>query len=112
VTFFRKSESGKQYSALRFLCRRHWCYEFIFVYLFLNFRFGVQSAPAIVFLKDPGVKPVVHHGLFHLVLYYLITKRIYIFSSNELTIYAFCIAGSVNSSIFLNLMENNKQQGR
>ncbi|WVZ19086.1 hypothetical protein V8G54_006408 [Vigna mungo] len=24
--------------------------------------FGVESAPAIVFLKDPGVKPVVHHG--------------------------------------------------
>ncbi|KAG2399068.1 uncharacterized protein HKW66_Vig0084500 [Vigna angularis] len=41
--------------------------------------FGVESAPAIVFLKDPGVKPVVHHG-------------------------------SVNNSIFLNLMENNKQQ--
>ncbi|XP_047148238.1 uncharacterized protein LOC124820564 isoform X1 [Vigna umbellata] len=41
--------------------------------------FGVESAPAIVFLKDPGVKPVVHHG-------------------------------SVNNSIFSNLMENNKQQ--
>ncbi|KAK7354148.1 hypothetical protein VNO80_19606 [Phaseolus coccineus] len=41
--------------------------------------FGVHSAPAIVFLKDPGVKPVVHHG-------------------------------SVNNSIFLHLMENNKQQ--
>ncbi|XP_027904615.1 uncharacterized protein LOC114164227 isoform X2 [Vigna unguiculata] len=41
--------------------------------------FGVESAPAIVFLKDPGVKPVVHHG-------------------------------SINNSIFLNLMENNKQQ--
>ncbi|XP_014496322.1 uncharacterized protein LOC106757965 isoform X2 [Vigna radiata var. radiata] len=41
--------------------------------------FGVESAPAIVFLKDPGVKPVVHHG-------------------------------SVNNSIFLNLIENNKQQ--
>ncbi|RYR45058.1 hypothetical protein Ahy_A08g041303 isoform A [Arachis hypogaea] len=24
--------------------------------------FGVESAPAVVFLKDPGVKPVVHHG--------------------------------------------------
>ncbi|CAJ1975311.1 unnamed protein product [Sphenostylis stenocarpa] len=41
--------------------------------------FGVESAPAIVFLKDPGVKPVVHHG-------------------------------SVNNSIFLKMMENNKQQ--
>lgn len=27
-------------------------------------RFGVESAPAIVFLKDPGIKPVVYHGLF------------------------------------------------
>ncbi|XP_054807258.1 uncharacterized protein LOC129309633 isoform X2 [Prosopis cineraria] len=41
--------------------------------------FGVESAPAIVFLKDPGIKPVVYHG-------------------------------SVNNSIFLNLMENNKRQ--
>ncbi|KAK7411427.1 hypothetical protein VNO78_02860 [Psophocarpus tetragonolobus] len=41
--------------------------------------FEVESAPAIVFLKDPGVKPVVHHG-------------------------------SVNNSMFSNLMENNKQQ--
>ncbi|KAI4335976.1 hypothetical protein L6164_014560 [Bauhinia variegata] len=41
--------------------------------------FGVESAPSIVFLKGPGVKPVVHHG-------------------------------SVNSSLFLNLMESNKQQ--
>ncbi|KAK4264169.1 hypothetical protein QN277_025380 [Acacia crassicarpa] len=41
--------------------------------------FGVESAPAIVFLKDPGIKPVVYHG-------------------------------SINNSVFLNLMENNKQQ--
>lgn len=27
--------------------------------------FEVESAPAIVFLKDPGVKPVVHHGFFN-----------------------------------------------
>lgn len=25
-------------------------------------RFEVESAPAIVILKDPGVKPFVHHG--------------------------------------------------
>ncbi|KAA8542456.1 hypothetical protein F0562_023408 [Nyssa sinensis] len=41
--------------------------------------FGVESAPAIVFLKDPGVKPVVYHG-------------------------------SVNSSWFANIMEQNKHQ--
>ncbi|XP_057419341.1 uncharacterized protein LOC130713583 [Lotus japonicus] len=41
--------------------------------------FGVQSAPALVFLKDPGVKPVVHHG-------------------------------SVNDTLFLNMMEDNKKQ--
>ncbi|XP_021912061.1 uncharacterized protein LOC110825850 [Carica papaya] len=27
--------------------------------------FGVESAPAVVFLKDPGVKPVVYHGSFN-----------------------------------------------
>lgn len=27
-------------------------------------RFGVESAPAIAFLKDPGLKPVVYHGMF------------------------------------------------
>ena len=26
-------------------------------------RLGVESAPAIVFLKDPGLKPVVYHGM-------------------------------------------------
>ncbi|KAF3951384.1 hypothetical protein CMV_022956 [Castanea mollissima] len=41
---------------------------------------GVESAPAIVFLKDPGLKPVVYHG-------------------------------SVNSSRFSTIMEQNKQQG-
>lgn len=27
--------------------------------------FGVESAPAVVFLKDPGGKPIVHHGTFN-----------------------------------------------
>ncbi|PSS07931.1 DnaJ subfamily C member 10 like [Actinidia chinensis var. chinensis] len=27
--------------------------------------FGVESAPAIVFLKEPGIKPVVYHGPFN-----------------------------------------------
>ncbi|KAJ4974179.1 hypothetical protein NE237_007353 [Protea cynaroides] len=39
----------------------------------------VESAPAFVFLKDPGAKPVVHHG-------------------------------AINSSEFLNIMEQNKYQ--
>ncbi|KAK6117916.1 hypothetical protein DH2020_048321 [Rehmannia glutinosa] len=26
--------------------------------------FGVESAPAIVFMKDPGVEPVVYHGMY------------------------------------------------
>lgn len=26
-------------------------------------RLEVESAPAVVFLKDPGVKPVVQHGM-------------------------------------------------
>ncbi|XP_070027590.1 uncharacterized protein [Nicotiana sylvestris] len=40
---------------------------------------GVESAPAIVFLKETGVKPVVHHGY-------------------------------VNSSLFVDIMERNKNQ--
>lgn len=31
--------------------------------LIINNRFGVESAPAIVFLREPGVKPVVYHGM-------------------------------------------------
>ncbi|THF95519.1 hypothetical protein TEA_002081 [Camellia sinensis var. sinensis] len=30
--------------------------------LIINNRFGVESAPAIVFLKKHGIKPVVYHG--------------------------------------------------
>ncbi|XP_022134959.1 uncharacterized protein LOC111007081 [Momordica charantia] len=43
------------------------------------YAFGVEFAPAIVFLKDPGMKPIVYHG-------------------------------SVNSSSFVQLVEQNKQQ--
>ncbi|KAG7021526.1 DnaJ-like subfamily C member 16 [Cucurbita argyrosperma subsp. argyrosperma] len=41
--------------------------------------FGVEVAPAMIFLKDPGVKPIVHHG-------------------------------SINSTSFVQLIEQNKQQ--
>ncbi|KAJ7558099.1 hypothetical protein O6H91_04G024900 [Diphasiastrum complanatum] len=30
--------------------------------VFWETRFGVESAPALLFLKDPGVQPVVYHG--------------------------------------------------
>lgn len=36
------------------------------------YRLGVESAPAIVFLKETGVKPVVHHGKFISLLIYFI----------------------------------------
>ncbi|XP_038972003.1 uncharacterized protein LOC103705749 isoform X2 [Phoenix dactylifera] len=45
----------------------------------VNIRFGVESAPAIAFLKDPGLKPVVYHG-------------------------------SLDSSEFITIMEENKHQ--
>ncbi|KAF9597890.1 hypothetical protein IFM89_022251 [Coptis chinensis] len=48
-------------------------------------QFEVESAPAIVFMKDPGVKPVVLHGLILSV-------------------------GTFNSSSFSDVMERNKQQ--
>lgn len=34
----------------------------------IGLRFGVEFAPAIVFLKDPGMKPIVYHGMSFLFL--------------------------------------------
>jgi hypothetical protein len=47
------------------VCRFTFLYTILlnlFCFNFFNVRFEVESAPAIVFLKGPGVKPVVHHG--------------------------------------------------
>ncbi|KAL5077891.1 hypothetical protein RYX36_016875 [Vicia faba] len=81
------SKSGERASPfMRQVAKDYWAYA---SFAFILWReeessywmgaFGVESAPAIVFLKDPGVKPVVHHG-------------------------------SVNDSLFLSTMENNKEQ--
>lgn len=85
---------------------KYWNY---FVLFLLYDRFGVESAPAIVFLKDPGVKPVVHHGLS---LHHTTWEPFDFAFAFCLTDSAFCVAGSVNNSMFLNMVENNKQQGR
>ncbi|XP_027351211.1 uncharacterized protein LOC113862317 [Abrus precatorius] len=85
VIFF--SKSGERAAPfIRQAAKDYWAYA---SFAFILWReeessywwgaFGVESAPAIVFLKDPGVKPVVHHG-------------------------------SINNSLFLNMMESNKQQ--
>ncbi|XP_042502470.1 dnaJ homolog subfamily C member 16 [Macadamia integrifolia] len=71
---------------LRLAAKDYWAYaSFAFVLwredessIWWN-MFEVESAPAVVFLKDPGVKPVVHHG-------------------------------AINSSEFLNIIEQNKYQ--
>ncbi|KAK7281776.1 hypothetical protein RIF29_10040 [Crotalaria pallida] len=85
VIFFSKS-GERAPPFIRQAAKDYWAYA-SFAYIlwreeessYWDGAFEVESAPAIVFLKDPGVKPVVHHG-------------------------------SVNNSLFLNMMENNKQQ--
>ncbi|KEH33294.1 putative protein-disulfide reductase [Medicago truncatula] len=85
VIFFSKSgERASPY--IRQVAKDYWAHA---SFAFILWReeessywlgaFGVESAPAIVFLKDPGVKPVVHHG-------------------------------SVDNSLFLSMMEKNKDQ--
>ncbi|CAL5444890.1 unnamed protein product [Camellia sinensis] len=72
VIFF--SETGER--AAPFVCQaalNYWPYAaFTFVpwreeessfWWNVYIRFGVESAPAIVFLKEHGVKPVVYHGM-------------------------------------------------
>ncbi|CAL0319893.1 unnamed protein product [Lupinus luteus] len=84
VIFFSNGERAAPF--IRQAAKDYWAYtSFAFIFWreeessYWQGAFGVESAPAIVFLKDPGVKPVVHHG-------------------------------SVDNSLLLNMMENNKQQ--
>ncbi|OIV97101.1 hypothetical protein TanjilG_10047 [Lupinus angustifolius] len=84
VIFFSNGERAAPF--IRQAAKDYWAYaSFAFIFWreeessYWQGAFGVESAPAIVFLKDPGVKPVVHHV-------------------------------SVNNSLLLNMMENNKQQ--
>ncbi|WJX32062.1 hypothetical protein P8452_20433 [Trifolium repens] len=85
VIFF--SKSGERASPfMRQVAKDYWAYASFALILWREEEssywleaFEVESAPAIVFLKGPGVKPVVHHG-------------------------------SVNNSLFLSMMENNKEQ--
>lgn len=71
VIFF--SKTGERASPfVRQISRNYWAYaSFAFVLwreeessIWWN-TFEVESAPAIVFLKDPGVKPVVYYGSFN-----------------------------------------------
>nr|GLL22174.1 dnaJ homolog subfamily C member 16 isoform X1 [Ipomoea trifida] len=50
--------------------------------------FGVESAPALVFLKETGVQPIVYHGKFP-----------------SLAVYSY-----INNSMFMDIMEKNKHQ--
>ncbi|XP_077213966.1 DNAJ heat shock N-terminal domain-containing protein isoform X2 [Tasmannia lanceolata] len=71
VIFF--SKTGERAAPfLRQAAKDYWAYaSFAFVLwreeessVWWN-TFGVESAPAVVFLKDPGSKPVVYHGAFN-----------------------------------------------
>ncbi|KAI3820850.1 hypothetical protein L1987_08400 [Smallanthus sonchifolius] len=57
---------------VRHLAKNYWSYaSFAFAVwreeesIFWSNTFGVEEAPAIVILRDPGVKPVVYHGLMN-----------------------------------------------
>lgn len=73
----------------------------------------MESAPAVVFLRDPGVKPVVYQGIcpFLLCLIFLLLYKMievsYLIASYEMWLFA----GPINSSMFIDLMENNKLHG-
>uniref|UniRef100_A0A7N0TP93 J domain-containing protein n=1 Tax=Kalanchoe fedtschenkoi TaxID=63787 RepID=A0A7N0TP93_KALFE len=68
IIFF--SEAGERATPhLRQVAKDYWDYvSFAFVlwkkedFSIWWTSFGVESAPALVILKDPGVKPIVHHG--------------------------------------------------
>lgn len=83
IIFF--SRSGERATPfIRQAARNYWTYAtFAFVRWdeddssFWWNMFGVESAPAIVILKDPGVKPTIYYG-------------------------------SINNSMFIDIMENNK----
>ncbi|KAF7135819.1 hypothetical protein RHSIM_Rhsim08G0152800 [Rhododendron simsii] len=85
----------------------------VYVDLLLFGKFGVESAPAIVFLREPGVKPVVYHGMsLFLFLFvplnthsqYLVAELICCVTSLVVLLFA----GPGNNSWFVNLMEQNK----
>ncbi|KAK9080429.1 hypothetical protein SSX86_000187 [Deinandra increscens subsp. villosa] len=57
---------------VRHVAKSYWSYaSFAFTVwreedsVFWSNTFGVEEAPAIVILRDPGVKPVVHHGVMN-----------------------------------------------
>lgn len=89
--------------------------EFDGVFVF-GLRFGVELAPAMVFLKDPGVKPIVYHGmslLFPWLISFVCFFHFILCSVHCLTYQNvhFLPSGSVNRSSFVQLIEQNKQQG-
>ncbi|KAA3456948.1 dnaJ-like protein subfamily C member 16 [Gossypium australe] len=86
VIFFSKT-GERATPAIRQAARDYWNYATFACVLWREEEFSVwwntfevESAPAVVFLKDPGLKPLVYHG-------------------------------SVNDSWFLDVLEQNKQQG-
>lgn len=88
--------------------------EFDGVFLF-GLRFGVELAPAMVFLKDPGMKPIVYHGtslLFPRLISFVCIFPFILYSVHHLTDQNVHLPlGSVNRSSFVQLIEQNKQQG-
>ncbi|GFP87467.1 Dnaj homolog subfamily c member 10 [Phtheirospermum japonicum] len=67
--------------------------------------FGVESAPAIVFMKDPGVSPVVYQGMCQFSYHTCLARC---FKSQWYKLISLLFTGSVNSSMFSDIMEKNK----
>lgn len=69
----------------------------------------MESAPAIVFLKDPGLKPVVYHGKRFSSIYCFIFVTCFSFASSKVNIF---LAGFFNHTMFTDIMEDNKHYGK
>ncbi|KAL3528409.1 hypothetical protein ACH5RR_007731 [Cinchona calisaya] len=74
--------------------------------------FGVESAPAIVILKDPGVKPIIYHGMFFspysTFLYTMVADAKVAWHVLLTSFRCLYLAGSINNSMFIDIMEKNK----
>ncbi|XP_073269934.1 uncharacterized protein [Primulina huaijiensis] len=71
--------------------------------------FGVESAPAIVFLRDPGVEQVVYHGKYRMpsifLSYYMHPQTVVLRYQADKSV---SLSGFINSSFFIDIMEKNK----
>jgi hypothetical protein len=68
IVFSNTGERAAPY--IRQAAKQYWDYAVFAMVLwqeqnstFWETRVGVKSAPAVVFVKDPGLEPVIYHGM-------------------------------------------------